>query len=664
MLEKRDRSQNAPLVMAFCFDANMIVGARLLLASIVATHRGCNRPVALHAVTSILLSSADLHSGDLPSHITLQLHEAPQSLFEDVKLGSWLTSATFMRLGLADLLTDEKVLYLDCDTLVRRELAKLFDVELGDKLLASVPDAILTRNHSDFRVTYGDMDLRPRSYVQQVCNVMDFEGYFNAGVMLLNLRQWREEGTAAALTELIVQRQSLFFGDQDALNAVVQDRYIKLDPRWNAISYALFAEPPDTSGDPEWAEIVEAWRADPWIIHFVGLTKPWLPNVRKTIFHDEAQRYLSASFQRSSLLAQPRQLGLPPPQAIDLPLVSVIVVNYNYSLFLRKCVSSILLQEYPHLECIVVDNSSSDDFEAVIASLQSEFTSLKVLRRKNNGGQGVAWQDGYARVSGKYVMFVDADDFLLQHAIAYHVWTHLRLPQSTGFTSSDMIQVEDDQIVLGTYFEAAFRRHCKEVALIDADSLRNLSQALQASKQFPHLSVGGDHARLLNVRRDTLSWVWSPTSANMYRKDALSLFIHAPALATFVSNADTFMNIAINAFVGSVLIDKPLSAYRLHSRNNFSTGPSLNNFANYAKSNDAASRSALLIVEYVLDNLKDFERRCLSPLILFKALNLLKRRAADYPGKWQAAVQLYIAVNRWLIRRSLKNLRKTGGYAA
>src|SRR3984957_14424319 len=80
----------------------------------------------------------------------------------------------------------------------------------------------------------------------------------------------------------------------------------------------------------------------------------------------------------------------------ELPLVSVVVVNYNYGHLLRQAVTSILNQTYPKVECIIVDNASTDDSEAVLHALDAAHAGLKIIRRSANHGQTAASLDGFA----------------------------------------------------------------------------------------------------------------------------------------------------------------------------------------------------------------------------------------------------------------------------
>lgn len=70
----------------------------------------------------------------------------------------------------------------------------------------------------------------------------------------------------------------------------------------------------------------------------------------------------------------------------QLPLISFIVVNYNYGRFLRQCVDSIFAQSYPVIECIVVDNKSTDESRDVIADLKSAYSKLDVIYEPANLG--------------------------------------------------------------------------------------------------------------------------------------------------------------------------------------------------------------------------------------------------------------------------------------
>jgi Glycosyl transferase family 2 len=92
--------------------------------------------------------------------------------------------------------------------------------------------------------------------------------------------------------------------------------------------------------------------------------------------------------------------------------VDIVVNNYNYGRYVGQAIQSALDQTYEHVAVIVVDDGSTDDSRAVIAS----FGERVVTVLKENGGQASAFNAGLARSRGDVVVFLDADDLLAPHA--------------------------------------------------------------------------------------------------------------------------------------------------------------------------------------------------------------------------------------------------------
>lgn len=95
-------------------------------------------------------------------------------------------------------------------------------------------------------------------------------------------------------------------------------------------------------------------------------------------------------------------------------LVSVLINNFNYGRFLGSCIDSALAQTYTNVEIIVVDDGSTDDSVEVLEGYR-EYVSIV---RQANGGQGAAYNSGYARSCGEVVIFLDADDVLTPGVLA------------------------------------------------------------------------------------------------------------------------------------------------------------------------------------------------------------------------------------------------------
>ena len=100
------------------------------------------------------------------------------------------------------------------------------------------------------------------------------------------------------------------------------------------------------------------------------------------------------------------------------PLVSAIVPCFNHGRYLPDCVDSILDQEYPELEVIVIDDASTEESTlAALAELEAR-ERVTVLRQPQNSGPSVARNRGVAQARGRYILPVDSDNLLMPGAIA------------------------------------------------------------------------------------------------------------------------------------------------------------------------------------------------------------------------------------------------------
>ncbi|MDR3727251.1 MAG: glycosyltransferase [Terracidiphilus sp.] len=102
------------------------------------------------------------------------------------------------------------------------------------------------------------------------------------------------------------------------------------------------------------------------------------------------------------------------------PLVSVIIPSYNSAHYLADAVRSVFAQTYSALECIVIDDGSTDHTDDVLRELLAQYAGLKTAR-KANGGLSSARNAGLRLCSGSLVSFLDADDVLLSDKIERQV---------------------------------------------------------------------------------------------------------------------------------------------------------------------------------------------------------------------------------------------------
>lgn len=174
------------------------------------------------------------------------------------QLDSRITRAAYFRLYITDILPPsiDKVLYLDGDVIVRHSLKGLWNTDLSCHALAAVPD--MREGTTDRFDGLG--------YSKSL-------GYFNSGVLLINLVYWRHHQVTKQFAEFIQNRgDSIQYHDQDVLNYIFREQKMILPIKYNFQHGFLWSKPQyDWS---QYGDEVNEARKDPVIVHFTG-DKPW-----------------------------------------------------------------------------------------------------------------------------------------------------------------------------------------------------------------------------------------------------------------------------------------------------------------------------------------------------------------------------------------------------
>jgi len=128
-------------------------------------------------------------------------------------------------------------------------------------------------------------------------------------------------------------------------------------------------------------------------------------------------------------------------------LVSVVVPCFNCAVHLEKTIDSILSQTYKNLECIIVDDGSTDNSKEICDMLIKRDNRVRYLYKDNNG-VAAARNFGIRHAKGKWVQQLDSDDFLHKDKINRHL-TQLKDVDSSRdiifYTDWDIIWLKDDQ---------------------------------------------------------------------------------------------------------------------------------------------------------------------------------------------------------------------------
>lgn len=180
-----------------------------------------------------------------------------------------ISAETYYRFFIPDVLKDcRKAVYLDADLIIRRDIAQLYDLQLGNALLAAAVDP-------DMIGQYYGANPDTRQYCERVLKLKDPCSYMQAGVLVMNIEAFRREVRIQELFQM-AEHQDYRYSDQDILNIVCEGRIKKLDLRWNVLTDSGHSRRQIIQSAP--ADILEAYeqaRQQPYMIHYAGSRKPW-----------------------------------------------------------------------------------------------------------------------------------------------------------------------------------------------------------------------------------------------------------------------------------------------------------------------------------------------------------------------------------------------------
>ncbi len=157
----------------------------------------------------------------------------------------------------------DKIIYLDCDMVILTDLSPLYDSMRDDSAIHAVRDQIAHVSDFEGVFNYAELGIPPKTH------------YFNSGVVLINLKCWREQNiTERIITYLKRYQGSVWWWDQGGMNAILYDSWAEIDPVWNQMRFVLFPKIWEQSGQ----SMADRKRTlyHPKIVHYTTHEKPWI----------------------------------------------------------------------------------------------------------------------------------------------------------------------------------------------------------------------------------------------------------------------------------------------------------------------------------------------------------------------------------------------------
>jgi glycosyltransferase involved in cell wall biosynthesis len=199
------------------------------------------------------------------------------------------------------------------------------------------------------------------------------------------------------------------------------------------------------------------------------------------------------------------------------PLVSIVTPSYNHAAYLEETMLSVLEQDYPRIEYVVVDDGSTDGSPEIIRRYEDR---LAWWTRQENAGQPAALNRGFAHTSGELLGFLNSDDTLLPGAVSAFV-------EAFG----------DDRDLLLVYGDALTRQNGREIG------------TLRARDWVPHALV-----------RTGANPV--PQQASMWRREAWELAGPFDEGSFFFFEYEFLVRLAVHG--RATRLERPLATFRLH----------------------------------------------------------------------------------------------------
>lgn len=181
----------------------------------------------------------------------------------------------FYRLLMGEILamSIKKVLYLDCDIIVRHSLEDLFGMDMSNHSVGCVHDALVAPSTGINRLGY------PAEL-----------GYFNSGVLLANLEYWREHQVVASFKNFIKNNSDkIILPDQDVLNYVFQSDKVMIPTTYNAQPAYYYKKDLMPYYPERLRHEIDDARSNPVILHMAG-ERPWIEG-STFIFKSEFFKY-------------------------------------------------------------------------------------------------------------------------------------------------------------------------------------------------------------------------------------------------------------------------------------------------------------------------------------------------------------------------------------
>ena len=236
------------ITVAYCFDELFSKYAAISTYSLALSNRSDAHVYWCVPQDYMIEARKLLENLKLHKMISVTLIKIETNLFQKWRTSYHLTAANYVRLQLPNVIKEDRIIYLDADTLVTADLAELYSIPLENALIAGCIDPGGERTSKLPRIAA--------------------DPYINSGVLLMNLGSLRSDDFLAKCIRIYSEyEEQVTWVDQCLINKYAEGRKLVLDDKWNRQVFSRWVQP------QAFEEMISPGKSR--ILHFVGDVKPW-----------------------------------------------------------------------------------------------------------------------------------------------------------------------------------------------------------------------------------------------------------------------------------------------------------------------------------------------------------------------------------------------------
>ena len=228
-----------------------------------------------------------------------------------------------------------------------------------------------------------------------------------------------------------------------------------------------------------------------------------------------------------------------------LPLVSVIIPNYNHAPYLKERIDSVLSQTYKEFEVLILDDCSSDESKEIIESYRNnKHISNIVFNEKNTGNTFIQWNKGISLAKGKYIWIAESDD-VAKPTFLERLVDELEKHPEAAFAFSHSHMIDQDSNVMkhdfnpGVQTGEAILWNSREFSInkmLKFNYVQNASMAIFRADLYPQIDSSYQNYRYCG---DWAFWMYMAQKGKIIEVcDKLNFFRQHPNKVTNKSMSD------------------------------------------------------------------------------------------------------------------------------